>query len=100
MTLSKVSAVSKIGCSLQSLPLSGALSSILGSTLGWVVGAPLWSDLKTFSGFFSVSWLRLWLVSAGGAGGCANGRPGFTQDIFSTTSLQAMSPFCLVKGLG
>ena len=44
MTLSTVSAVSKIGCSLPVLYLR---------IYPWLGGrAPLWSDLKTFSGFF------------------------------------------------
>ena len=96
MALSTVPALSKIGGSLQSLPLPVLYLRIY----SWLGGrAPLWSDLKTFSGFFPVSGLHLWLVYAGGPGGHANGRPGFTQDI-STPSLQAVSPFCLVKGLG
>ena len=105
-SMRKHDAVQGFSC-LQSRLLSAVTSSIWGPVLylriyPWLGGrASLWSDLKTFSGFFSVSWrLRLWLVSAGGAGCCANGRPGFTQDIFSTTSLQPVSPFCLVKGLG
>lgn len=64
---------------------------------GWGGGDPQWSDLKTLSGFFAVSVLFLWLLSAGRH---ANGRPGSTQDIFSTSSVQAVAPFCLIKGLG
>lgn len=41
-----------------------------------------------------------WLWSAGGASGNAHGRPGFTQDIFSTFFVQAVSLFCFMKGLG